>query len=150
MKTVLLTSCALFALTAGYSRAALVASDGFDSYTAGSQLESGADGSAGTGLNGGTGFTGAYNIDDLNKSHADVVAQGLSYGAGGVSIDGGANAARLTGALSLSNDFVTRAFAAQSGTLYLSFLLRGTQTTTDEDFLQFGFSGGTAGEPPIS
>jgi hypothetical protein len=131
-------------------RGALIATDGFESYAAGSQFESGPDGSAGTGLNGGSGFTGAYDTDDLNKSHASVIAQSLNYGAGSVLITGGVNSANFTGPITLSTDFVSRAFPAQTGTLYFSFLLRGTQTSQDEDFLQIGFSGSPTGEPPIA
>jgi len=141
---------ALIAVAIDPTRAALVATDGFESYAAGSQLESGADGSPGTGLSGGSGFTGAYETDDLNKSHAVIAAQGLSYNAGSVQINGGANAASITGAITISTDFLARSFPAQSDTLYLSFLLRGTQTSPDEDFLQIGFSGSATGEPPIA
>jgi hypothetical protein len=101
MRSALLACLALVAF-APTLRGALIATDGFESYAAGSQFESGPDGSAGTGLNGGSGFTGAYDTDVLNKSHASVIAQGLNYGAGSVLITGGVNSANFTGPITLA------------------------------------------------
>jgi len=64
----------VFSLAASAARGVVIASDNFESYPAGSQLESGANGSPGTGQNGGTGWTGPYNIDDARKTNATVAA----------------------------------------------------------------------------
>lgn len=134
----------------GEIRAATVAYDGFDSYAPGAQLESGMDGSPGTGLNGGTGFTSPWNIDDPFKTRVTVSTQPLNYSNGQISIQGGTSAV-LFGDAADSNQLLSRAFAPQTGMLFFSFLYR-TQNppATSEDFVQVGFSDVTTGEPKAS
>src|SRR5687767_6147250 len=69
-------------LGAGELRGASVGYDGFNSYTPGSQLESGPDGSPGSGLNGGSGFTSAWNVADAFKSKVTISAQPMSFANG--------------------------------------------------------------------
>lgn len=123
----------------------IIAYDGFEGYSAGTQVES----SGGVGLNGGTGFTGAYNVDDSNRAAALVSAKSLTYASLG--INGGANALQVGGTTMSSpvENFLARGFASQSSTLYLSFLIHGTQAPADEDFLQIGLAN-SSGEPPAS
>jgi hypothetical protein len=125
-------------LTASPARAVVIAADDFESYPAGSQLEDGANGSPGTGQNGGTGWTGPYNIDDARKTNATVAAiTGL----------GGANAALVAGPADTAN-LISRPFPAQTGTVYFAFKLRTTAgSITNEDFVQFGLSDVATGEP---
>lgn len=130
--------------------AAPIAFENFESYAAGVQLESGANGSSGTGLNGGTGFTSAWNIDDAFKTNVTTVATSLIYSNGALTIDGGLIAARFVDAAN-SNQLFSRAFASQSDTVFFSFLYRTTNpSATSEDFVQIGLSDVAAAEPKAS
>jgi hypothetical protein len=157
----IVAAIASMALISSSARAdVIIASDNFESYTVGAQLESGANGTTetdapGTGLNGGTGFSAAYNVDDRYKTQVTVVGSGLSYAAGSVDIDGGDRALRIVVGGD-SNNLVVRPFSSQTGTVYISFLLRATAasvagpTGTNENFFQFGFSDVATGEPKAS
>lgn len=138
----------LLAMAAGTARAALIATDNFESYTAGAQLES----NAGVGLNSGTGFTTSWNISDSLRSNVTVASQSLTYTTTGLSVSGGTQAMAISGAMALANNLVTRSFATQTGTVYFSFLYRtNNPSATSEDFLQIGFDDPTLGtEPPVS
>jgi MYXO-CTERM domain-containing protein len=139
------------------AHAAIVAFDDFESYAPG-QLESGAEGTPGTGLNGGNGWTGAYDVDDARKTEANVVNASLAYSNGAITLSGGTRALAITGTVD-SNNLVSRPFAAQSASpIYLSFLLRskaGTLTGqnlpgTEENFIQLGLSDAATLEPKVS
>ena len=115
-------------LAPGQSQAALVAIDRFETYNAGDL----------TGNSGGTGWATDWSANTA----VDVFATALSYSGGNVSVGGGANAVQVVGASSSS--IASRTFASQSGTLYLSFLVRipsGT-SSTGNDFFQFAFNDG--------
>lgn len=119
-------------INSGDLRAAIIASDGFETYTAGNALNAN---------NGGTGFTGAYAVQSANVT---VAALPLSYSAGTVAVTGGSNAVRVSGATN-NDQLISRPFAAQTGTVYVSFLYQASSTL--EAFLQFGFSDVASGEP---
>src|SRR4051812_6376071 len=57
----------------------------------------------GTGLNGGSGFTLGWNIDDAFKTNVKTVALELDYVAGALAVDGGAIAAQMTDAAASVN-----------------------------------------------
>lgn len=131
---------------AGQSKAAVVATDGFESYAIGGA----------TGLNGGTGYNSPYVSDNSNA--VNIAAAPLSYVGGSVASSGGAQALQIlaaaTGSVSNANGGVDngtlgRTFASQTGTVYVSFLLRASNTSMNE-FFQIGLSNGTGGEPAIS
>jgi hypothetical protein len=135
------------------ARAEVIAGDNFESYLIGAQLEDGPNGSAGTGLNGGSGFTGPYNVIDNNlKSNVTVAAQSLNYSSGAVSVSGGLQSSRIADAANgTANGLFTRPFAAQNDTVYFSFLYRtNNPSATSEDFVQIGFSDVATGEPKTS
>ena len=146
------------ALYVPQAHAGTFANDDFESYTAGSQLESGANGAngtaPGTGLNGGSGWGGnAYNSDDSTKSQATVFAAHLTYNNGAINLDGGNNVLKLTGGIANSDNQVIRKLAnTQSGqTFYYGLLYRAVGTTlNDEDFVQIGLSDVTGSEPKVS
>ncbi|WP_202921738.1 autotransporter-associated beta strand repeat-containing protein [Anatilimnocola aggregata] len=126
---------------------ALIASDGFEDYTAGAQLES----SAGVGLNGGTGWTEAWNVADASRTGVTVVSGGLSYAGGGLSIQGGTQAMQYVATETSVTQFISRAIPAESGTVYLSFLYNNTVNADGtDDFLQVGFDSGALPNPRVS
>lgn len=135
------------------SRAATVAYDSFESYTAGTQLESGTNGAGGTGLDGGTGFNSAYNVDNAYKTLVKIESQSLTYNNGSIHINGGSKALAFTAnATSPVAPLINRGFTSQSASpLYFSFLFRASNpTTNDDDFVQVGFSNLSTGEPRAS
>jgi hypothetical protein len=145
------------ALATPSARAGTFANDDFESYTAGSQLESGANGAngtaPGTGLNGGSGWFNAYNSDDSAKSQATIFASHLTYNSGTINVDGGNNVLKLTGGVvNADNQVVRRLANTQSGqTFYYGLLYRAVGTTlNDEDFVQIGLSDVTGSEPKVS
>jgi autotransporter-associated beta strand protein len=128
---------------------ALVAFDGFDSYTAGAQLEA----NDGTGLNGGTGFAGAWNVADARRSELTIAPASLSYTSGEIQVLGGAQALKFTMPDNTAVQEASRPFATQTGTVYLSFLYQNTvdnNSATDDDFLQFGFDTAALPNPRVS
>jgi hypothetical protein len=139
-----LVSIALLALVSP-ARATVIAWDNFESYTAGSQLEN----SAGTGLNGGGGWTGAYNINDSFRTSVKVASLSLNYANGAVSMSGGQNVVKSSDAAN-STELISRPFTSQTGTVYFSFLYRTNNPITSEDFLQIGLSDAATGEPKVS
>lgn len=141
------------ALTTQSARAGTFASDDFESYTAGSQLESGLNGSPGTGLNGGFGFSGAYSSDDATKSQATITTASLSYINGSINVNGGSKALKLTGGVADSTNQALRPLATnQTGqTFYYGFLYQAdAPTVTNEDFVQIGLSDVANSEPKVS
>lgn len=116
--SVLFWLLAALALTAAPARATLIAEDDFESYAAASALN---------GQAGGTGWVGAWTA--ANASPSFVTAQSgviANYG----------QSARITTTGDNSNIMV-REFPAQTGTLYVGFLLRTTGGMDAGDFLLF-------------
>ena len=113
-------------LCASQTHAALIAYDGF-SYTNGATIN---------GTNGGTGWTSAWTADASFVNYSSSTA--LTYSSGTVSVTGDNRTAIAGGAFS---PLVDRTFAAQTGTVYFSFLFRYEATaggTIDaDDFVHF-------------
>ena len=157
------TKTLLFTLLAGAAlqltaRAQLTAYDGFEEYAPGVQIESGANGSAGTGSNGGAGWGGPYDVNNAFKSK--VLAENRSsspviYSNGEIHLGGGARAMRVYDNSNASG-LVARALGtafAVGETVYISFLFRTTASSplADPDFFQWGFDSSTAtGNPRVS
>lgn len=130
--------------------AQLVCYDGFGEYAAG-QLESGSNGSSGTGLGGGAGWGGAYDVSNGIKSLVkieDRTSSPVNYANGGISILGGNRALRFYDAANGSTYAVQRPLgtifqAAEGDTLWFSVLFRtaagGASPLANQDFFQIGF-----------
>ena len=129
--------------------ATIVATDKYDAgYSAGTQVEA----NDGTSINGGFGFT-SQSIDDAFRANVTTSTQNLLYSSGELLIDGGPLALTLAGVGGVganSNNLVSRSFDPQSGTVYFSFLLRTTNLSSEDDFIQLGLSDVTTAEPKIS
>jgi hypothetical protein len=129
----------LIAAVSPAAMGALVATDNFESYTAGAQLNA---------LNGGSGFTGAYVVDPTKLAGVTVVNQSINYTGGTVASFGGNRAAQIAGGND-SNALIARGIPAQTATpVYFSFLFNNSSAS--EAFLQFGLENGAAGEPNAS
>lgn len=115
-------------LLSSAAHADLISADSFNDKTLGA-------------LNGQGGGTGAWTGNYASVSGVTVVAGGLNYSAGQVSIAGGSQALRITGPAAATDQMFTRGFATQTGPLYFSLLFRPGQTPdisgTDGDFVQF-------------
>lgn len=139
-----LVSGALSLCVAGFSssaRASLIASDNFESYTSGSSA---------IGLNGGTGFTGAYTSDDTTG--LTIGTQTLTYTNGAFTLSGAAQDLKVgatndnLGATAIDNSTLDRQFATQNGNaVYFSFLLQANAgATSNNEFFQLGLSNSVA------
>jgi hypothetical protein len=118
---------------------AVIASDSFESYSAGSQLD---------GQNGGTGFTNPYAVTAAKTTNVTVINKNLGYNGGSVSVDGGSNAVQVAG-IADSNNLITRTIPTQTGSpVYFGFLYNTNSTA--EAFLQFGLENGSTAEPHAS
>jgi VCBS repeat-containing protein len=113
-----------------------LATEGFEDYAADVQVED----SNGVGLNGGTGWSGAWNIADARRNDVTVVDGGLSYSNGEIVVHGGSRALQYAASEGSNVALAARQFPAQSGTLYLSFLYQQAVQVSDNDFLQVGFA----------
>ena len=142
-----LWTCAALGTLAPFAGAVPIASDTFQSYTPGTTVN---------GQNGGSGFTSAYVSD--NPAAVNAATETLSYSSGTVSSVGGSQDLQVvpatTGTVSnagggVDNGTLGRTFAAQSGPVYFSLLLRGNVTSNNE-FFQAGLSNATGGEPALS
>ncbi|WFB37834.1 PEP-CTERM sorting domain-containing protein [Kiritimatiellota bacterium B12222] len=115
----------LFAITTSLlvssAQAALIASDDFNSYTAGQNL---------SGVNGGTGWTNAWAADsgDVTTQSGDIPGAGVSMQ---VTDDGS------------TDPIAKRLFASQTGSVYLGFQLKATDFASDE-FFQIYLNNGLA------
>lgn len=115
------------------SRAALIAYDGFESYTAGSNMPD--RGAAGE-FNGGTGWSNAWDESAVTTGDASVISQSLTYSAGNVTVNGGVNTLQLE---SNNDDIALRSYAPESGTVFVSYLFRTPSSAgnnPDRDFIQ--------------
>jgi hypothetical protein len=142
-------------------RAQLVSFDGFGEYAANVQVESGANGSSGTGLNGGAGWGGAYDVNNSIKSLVKIENRSTSpvnYVNGGISILGGNRALRFydnaNGNPALVRPLGTVFNAASGDTLWFSVLYRtatgGASQLQNLDFFQIGFDDSAAINPRVS
>ena len=122
--------------------AATLAEDGFEDYTAGDQVH---------GLNGGQGFTAAWNVGNAaRRPEFTVVNGGLSYSNGSINILGGNLAAQYSATEGGIDVLAGRSFPAQSGAVYLSFLYSQSVENGSADFMQIGFDTGTTSNPRVS
>ena len=134
--------------------------EGFETYTAGAQLESGPNGSGGTALNGGSGWDGSYDVQNGIKTLViieDRMANPITYQNGAVNIDAGFRALRLNG--TANGSYAIRrplgAAVAASATVYFSFLFRTANSSplANQDFIQLGFDNNAnpaSGTPRVS
>lgn len=119
-------------LWATHSHAALIAYEDFESYVAGSALN---------GQSGGTGFTGAWTSDPRSTVQAISITDPNNL------VNGGSNALRMQLTANASTDIAnafSRTFAAETGTVYVSYLVR-VESFEDNDFLAVINSNGAVG-----
>ena len=140
----------------------LVSFDGFSDYAAGVQLESGASGSPGTGLNGGAAWGSAYKVNVSIKQLVrieDRTSTPIRYEAGDVLIEGGDRALRFydnaNGTFAGRRRRGPRFSAAAGESLWFSLLFRTASASPlqDQDFFQIGFDdnlSALAGNPRVS
>lgn len=124
MKTgwIALLSAAIL-LASPEAHAVLIAYDDF-SYMAGATIG---------GENGGTGWSGAWTTTGTATNY--TTSSALTYSAGTLNIAGDTRTARIG---SDSTNLYARQFAAQTGTLYFSFLFRlDSSTLQTNDFIHF-------------
>ncbi len=157
----------LLALTVGLALPAggqVVCYEGFEEYGSNVRLESGANNSPGTGLDGGTGWGGSYdvsnNIKSLVRIH-DRTSSPVSYTSGDIVLPGGVRALRFwdnaNGTYAVHRPLGTVFEAAAGDTLWFSILFRtadgGASPLADQDFFQIGFddnSNAAFGNPRVS
>jgi len=147
---------------AGLLRSQLVSYEGFESYSAGIQVESGENGSDGTGLNEGAAWGSPFNVNNSIKSLVrieDRSASQIHYSAGDITINGGDRALRFydiaNGSFALRRRLGTAFSAAAGDSLWFSFLFRTASASplADQDFLQLGFDdnpNASGGNPRVS
>lgn len=142
--------------------AQLVCYEGFGEYDAGDQVESGSNGSSGTGLNGGIGWGGAYDVSNAIKTLVKIEGRAsnpVNYANGEVTIPGGNRALRFfnnaNGSYAVHRTLGTTFAAATSDTLWFSVLFRTGSSSPlgNQDFFQIGFDDNddaVAGNPRVS
>lgn len=144
--------------------AQLVGYEGFSDYAAGAQVESGSNSSNGTGLNGGVGWGGAYDVNNAIKSFVKIENRSGSpviYANGEISVAGGSRAMRFSdaanGTYAVRRTLGAVFDAAAGDTLWFSILFRtatgGNSPLGDQDFFQIGFDDNPAaasGNPRVS
>ena len=113
-----------------------VAHDSFESYTIGSSI---------SGVNGGDGWFGLWGTDSTRDADVSVVAGGLSYNAGEISISGGTQALQYVASEGgVSNTLISRHAPGMGDTIYMSFLYQ-TQNLPNgleaaDPFIQIGMN----------
>lgn len=142
--------------------AQLSAYDGFEDYAADVQVESGNIGSAGTGLDGGAGWGGSYDVNDSIKNFVRIENRSSSpvnFTNGEISIAGGSRALRFydnaNGSYALQRPLGIAFNAAAGDTLWFSVLFRtaGGSPLLNQDFFLIGFDDNeqaAAGNPRVS
>ncbi len=130
------------AMSASSASAALIASESFETYS----TETGSNGLAGKG-GVGNGWTGDWSaVPGVTVVDINGVGQPtLSYVGTEFTVNGGTKAAQI--ASGNENHLMSRAFAAQSDTVYMSMLLKqtvGVDPSSQTDFIQFGLTDTTA------
>ena len=135
----------------------LVAWDGFEIHPADEQLESGANGSPGIGLDGGSGWGGAYNVSNAIKNLVKIEnrsAAPVIYSNGQVSLHGGLRALRFSnianGSSAVLRPLGTTFSAASGEALWLSLLFRTASVSplANQDFFQIGFDDNASASSP--
>jgi hypothetical protein len=161
-KRIILSALAI--VLAGRAGAQLVGYEGFEDYAVGTQVESGSNGSAGTPLDGGTGWGGAYDVSNAIKSLVRIENRGSSpvnYTNGDIVLPGGVRALRFydiaNGSYAVRRPLGTVFHAAAGDTLWFSVLFRtaagGASPLANQDFFQIGFDDNeeaVAGNPRVS
>jgi len=143
-----LTAVMLAALPAAHG--AVIASDDFESYGSGAQVET----AGGTRLNGGSSFLSAWDVNDTYRSTVTIAGVSLNYTSGPLKVSGGSRALQFaynSAVNQIIQPQLSRSFASQSGTVYFSFLFQtNSATTSEEDFFQIGLADSAASEPVAS
>jgi len=130
------------------ANAALIAYEGFEDNTVGQVLD-------GNG-NGGTGWTNDWNILNARAAEVTVQSSTMSYAAGEIAIDGGSRMLRYIASENSIQAIGGRNFPAQTGTIYMSFLVQASANDNPaarNDLYQFGFTDSTytgGGAPDIN
>lgn len=120
-------------LLAATAPAAIIAHDGFEGYTSGSNLNGGSLGN---------GWTGNWFADG---NHTTLQTTIMVDPNGNVAT--GSQAAQLQATANLSDvaNHMSRPFAAQTGTVYVAFLIRNVSGVGSDDFYNFQVSDGATG-----
>lgn len=146
----------LAGVSSGPVAAQLVCYEGFGEYGGGVQVESGSNGPSGTGLDGGTGWGGAYNVSNDIKSRILIenrTASPVNYANGEITIPGGNRALRFydnaSASYAVRRPLGTVFNAAAGETLWFSVLFRTASASplNNQDFFQIGFDG--SANPPL-
>lgn len=161
----ILGSCAaalFFSMSTGQGHAQLVAFDGFNGYAAGAQLESGNNGSQGTGLDGGVGWGAPYDANNSIKSLIRIEnrsANPVTYSSGDITLYGGNLALRFydiaNGSFAFQRPLGVSFSAAAGDVLWFSILFRTSSSSplANLDFFQVGFddnADAASGVPRVS
>jgi hypothetical protein len=139
--------------------AQLVCLESFNDYGADVQMESGANGSSGTALDGGYGWGSPYDINNAIKDRIKAENRSASpviYTNGGITIYGGNRALRFydaaNGSYALQRPLGTVFQAAAGDTLWCSILFRtatgGASPLANQDFFQIGFDDSASATSP--
>jgi len=128
-------------------QAGVIAVEGFEDYAVNGATEQWAVDNPTTppGPTGGTGWSGAWNVDQDTALDAFTPPLGLfvrdggmDYTGGSLSINGGDRRLEFLSRTSgVSQNFATRGLPTQSDTLYMGFTFRGNAIS--DDFVQIGF-----------
>ncbi len=142
--------------------AQLVCYEGFSGYAAGAQVESGANGSSGDGLDGGAGWGGPYDVSNAIKSLVRIENRSsgpVNYANGEIFIPGGNRALRFydiaNGSYAVRRPLGTVFDATAGDDFWFSVLFRTTSASPldNQDFFQLGFDDNPAavsGSPRVS
>jgi hypothetical protein len=147
-KTAILVAAFLACLAGSTAaEAGVIAVEDFESYAVSGSTEQWAVDNPTTppGPTGGSGWSGAWNVDQDTALDSYtpplglfVRSGGMDYTGGTVSVDGGEKRLEFLSRTSgVSQIFITRQLPAQNDTVYLGFTFRGHNI--DDDFLQVGF-----------
>ena len=145
---------------APWVHAQMIGYEGFEAYAGGVQVETGTNGTSGTGLDGGSGWGGPYDVQNGIKSLVfidDRTVNPVIYQNGAIVLNGGVRALRLS-ATANGSYAIRRPLAAAlaaGGTVYFSFLFRTANSSplANQDFLQVGFDNNpnpASGTPRVS
>ncbi len=137
--------------------AQIVVYEGFNEYSADTQVESGANQTPGTGLNGGAGWGGAYDVSNFIKSLVrieDRTSSPVHYANGEITIPGGDRALRFydvaNGSYAVQRPLGTTFSAAAGDTVWFSILFRTNNASplANQDLFQIGFDESAAATNP--
>lgn len=133
--------CLALSMLAAPSQAVQIASEDFEDYLAGSLLH---------GLNGGTGFTGSWNVAAARQPEVPVVNSPLSYSRGTVMVDGGQNAGFWAATQTSTEVLAGRDLPTLPDVVYMSMLYQQFGSSGDNDHMQFGFDTSSTANPRAS